>query len=64
LVNVRLDCESANGCHGWVLLKGRNEALVAVHYVEMEKGSVLVQVHLTAGQLNEAPSPEIVVANA
>jgi hypothetical protein len=63
LVNVRLDCESANGCHGWVLLKGRNEALVAVHYVEMEKGSVLVHVHPTAGQLNEAPSPEIVVAN-
>jgi hypothetical protein len=63
LVNARLVCKSAAGCHGWVLLKGRNEALVAVHYIEMREGSALVQLHLTAEQGSEAPVPEIVVTN-
>jgi hypothetical protein len=54
LINVRLVCGSKNGCHGWVLLKGRKEALVAVHYVEMREGSTLVSVapHLRAGKRN------------
>ena len=63
LVNTRLVCESTNGCHGWVLLKGNKEAIVAVHYVEMGEGSVLVQLHLTAEQVNSAPVPEIVVTS-
>jgi hypothetical protein len=61
LVNTRLACGSTNGCHGWVLLKGNKEALVAVHYVEMSEGSVLVQLRLTAKQVSSAPVPEIVV---
>jgi hypothetical protein len=63
LVNARLACESINGCHGWVLLKGRNEAVVAVRYVEMGEGAVLVQLHLTAEQVSKAPVPEIVVTS-
>lgn len=64
LVNARLACESTKGCHGWVLLHGNKEALVAVHYVEMGEGSALVQLHLTAEQVNSAPVPEIVVTGA
>jgi hypothetical protein len=63
LVNTRLACESTNGCHGWVLLKGNKEAVVAVHYVEVGKGSALVQLHLTPEQAKEAPSPEIIVTS-
>jgi hypothetical protein len=64
LVNTRLACASTSGCHGWVLLKGKKEALVAVHYVEMDAGSALVQLHLTPEQAKEAPVAEIVVTNA
>ncbi len=62
LVNVRLACPSST-CHGWVLLKGHNEAIISVHYVEMGEGSVLVQLHLTAEQANEAPDPNIEVTS-
>ena len=63
LVNVRLACASTNGCHGWVLLKNRDEAVIAVHYVEMDEGSALAQLHLTAAQVNKASAPKIVVTS-
>lgn len=63
LVNVRLVCEFTNGCHGWVLLKDSKEAVIAVHYVEMNEGSGLVQLHLTPEQAKKAPVPEIVVTS-
>jgi hypothetical protein len=63
LVNAKLDCESAEGCHGWVLLKGRNEALVAVQYVDMGEGPLRVQFQLTPTQAGEVAVPDVVVAN-
>jgi hypothetical protein len=64
LVNTRLVCKSVTGCRGWALLKGKNGALVAVHYVTMREGegSILVQFHLTAKQERAAPNADLVVA--
>jgi hypothetical protein len=64
LINTRLVCRSANGCRGWLLLKGNDEALVAVHYVNMREGqgSIVVPFHRTPKQKRAVPIPELVVA--
>jgi hypothetical protein len=61
IVNARLACKAVKGCRGWVLLKGQNEALVAVHYVSMTRGSILVQFHLSAQQRRKAPVADLMV---
>lgn len=60
LIRARVACHSRERCRGWVLLKKRSGAIVAVRFVELEHGSTLVELRLTRPQLRAARGGRLV----
>jgi hypothetical protein len=61
LMNVRIACPGPEQCRGWVLLQTPADAVVVAHYVELPRGSMIVQLRLTHEQLRTTSHGHLVV---